>query len=146
MRKRIKRVVKKIWKTGKWLLVFGLVLVIGIAIGAESSTTHESVIIYNESGGEFNEEHVLTIERHFENAHLVDEIVIPPIPEIPEIPAVPAIPEMPTTIYVDNSPSFFDIVDGISTVLASLVLIGLGVYIIRRDRPGKEKSPESLAN
>jgi hypothetical protein len=70
---------------------------------------------------------------------------IPPIPAIPSIPEIPEIPDMPTRIYIDHQPSFFEVVNGIGTVLASLGLIGLGlVMVVRGRRQSKEKSPESL--
>jgi hypothetical protein len=51
----------------------------------------------------------------------------------------------PHTIRIDHSPSFFEVVNGIGTILASLGLIGLGVVmIVRGRREPKEKTPESL--
>lgn len=65
------------------------------------------------------------------------------------MPAIPEMPEMPdfrANIHiVERGPTVWDVLDGIGTILASLMLIWLGGTVLRRHwQQPKEKSPESV--
>ncbi|MCP4416651.1 MAG: hypothetical protein GY805_08510 [Chloroflexi bacterium] len=155
MRAKIKRLFKRIFKLGGLMLLVFIGMAIGIAIGEESASRRETIVIHSDYPDQFEDDLSISIEQQIGERveqrieeRIVEQIVIPsipPIPPIPEIPEIPDIPNIPTTIHIDHSPSFFDVVDGIGTVLASLGLIGLGaVMLVRGRRQPKEKSPESL--
>ena len=150
MKSRRKRFFKRLFKIGKIPFLIGIGLLIGIAISGSSHEEHHSVIIEND--GRFHEEIVHDIEQRIEEQiehriedRIVNEIVIPPIPDIPDIPEIPDLPDFDTKVYIDNGPSFWDVLNGAGTILASLILVGLGgKMLIQRRRQPKEKSPESV--
>lgn len=158
MRKRIKRWVKRLLKTGGLFVLIGFGVLIGIIIGSESASDRQTVIIRSDYPQEFGDELAQTIEQQVAQRveeRIEERIVIPPIPtvppfpEMPAIPEIPNIPDIPTKIYIDHQPSFFEVVNGIGTILASLGLIGLGLVMVVRGRrhlrrEPKEKSPKSL--
>jgi hypothetical protein len=134
MRARIKRWLKRLLKTGGLFVLVGIGVLIGLIIGENTAVPRQTIIIHGENPFQF--------EKQLEIAPIP---TIPAIPTIPPIPEIPAIPAMPTHIHIDHGPTFFEVVNGIGTVLASLGLIGLGVVMILRGRrQPKEKSPESL--
>ncbi len=143
MRARIKRWLKRLLKTGGLFVLVGIGVLIGLIIGMNTAVPRQTIIIHGETPFQF--------EKQLEIAPIPTIPAIPPIPPIPTVPPIPPIPEipgipaMPTHIHIDHGPSFFEVVNGIGTVLASLGLIGLGVVmIVRGRRQPKEKSPESL--
>ncbi len=134
MRAKTKRLFKRLLKTGMLFTLVGMGVLIGFAIGAESASDPVLVHIYPDDP-QVHEETFEFAEERFEE-HVAERIVMPDIPQIPN---------HPTRIYIDRSPSFFDVVNGIGTIFASLGLIGLGmVMLMRHRRQPKEKSPESL--
>ncbi len=153
MRKRIKRLIKRLLKTGGLFVLIGVGVVIGLIIGVNTADRGEMVIVGNEYPRVISSELAPIIEQRVEE-HVVqlveqrteERFEIPPIPTVPPIPSIPSIPDAPATIYLDRSPSFLEVVNGIGTVLASFGLIGLGaMMIVRGRRAPKEKTPESLA-
>ena len=164
MRKRIKRLIKGLLKTGALFVLVGVGVIIGLIIGVNTADRGETIVIRGDGIGHLApmieqrvEQQVVrqVEERIHEQLQFSPIPTIPPIPTVPPIPAIPTIQPIPTippipdtvprTVYIDHSPSFFDVVNGIGTVLASLGLIGLGiVLIIRGRRAPKEKTPESL--
>ncbi|WP_420630189.1 hypothetical protein [Candidatus Leptofilum sp.] len=158
MRARMKRWFKRLLKMGGVFVLIGIGVIIGLTIGGSSAAANHTIVVrgdhhFDERMDVIVEERIHErIEQRIEEEIVVD---IPPIPTMPPIPTVPPIPEMPeippmpdipTTIHIERGgPSFFDVVNGIGTILASFGLIGLGiVMILRGRRQPKEKSPESL--
>ena len=147
MKSRRKRFFKRLFKVVKIPFLIGIGLLIGLAMSESSHVSHHSVIIEND--GRFHEEIVHDIEQRIEEQiehriedRIVNEIVIPPIPDIPDIPDLP---DLDTNIHIEYGPSVWDVLNGIGTILASLILIGLGgKMLIQRRRQPKEKSPESV--
>lgn len=138
MRKKAKRLFRRLFKVGGLFIIIGLAVLLGIAIGSESAGDRQTVIIRSDNPNQFADR-VTAIEHQVEERieqRIEEQIVIPPIPEMPDLP---------TTIYINSSPSFGEVVNGISTVLASLGLIALGVVTLIRQRRPKEKSPASLS-
>ncbi|MCA9899499.1 MAG: hypothetical protein H6654_11345 [Ardenticatenaceae bacterium] len=136
MRARKKRWFKRLLKVGRVFMLIGIGIVIGLAIG-ESSAQAEHILVVRDGES-------VRVERPFQERI---EVEIPPIPTIPPIPDMPDMPDMPTTIHLHrDGPTFFDVVNGIGTILASFGLIGLGLLMVVRGRRQiiKEKSPESL--
>ena len=136
MRARKKRCFKRLLKVGRVFMLIGIGIVIGLAIG-ESSAQAEHILVVRDGES-------VRVERPFQERI---EVEIPPIPTIPPIPDMPDMPDMPTTIHLHrDGPTFFDVVNGIGTILASFGLIGLGLLMVVRGRRQiiKEKSPESL--
>ena len=156
MRARMKRWFKRLLKTGGVFVLIGVGVIIGLIIGANTADARHTIVIRGDWSHQFDEQFDGREERIQQRIEpRIDEQIvvdIPPIPAIPPIPPIPSVPEMPnmpeipTTIHIERGgPSFFDVVDGIGTVLASFGLIGLGiVLIVRGRRQPKEKSPESL--
>ena len=152
MKSRGKRFFKRLVQIGKIPFLIGLGMIFGLAISGSSNSAHHSYVINSEHfGSEIAEniEHRIEerIERQIEE-RIINEIVIPPIPAIPDIPEIPEIPdfsEIHTNVHVEHTPSFWDILNGIGTIMASLMLIGLGgMMLIRRRQQPQEKSPESV--
>jgi hypothetical protein len=152
MRARIKRWFKRLLKTGGVFVLIGVGVIIGLIIGVNTVDARHTIVVRGDWSPQFDEQFdgmEERIEQRIDEQIVVD---IPPIPAIPPIPPIQSVPEMPnmpeipTTIHIERGgPNFFDVVDGIGTVLASFGLIGLGiVMIVRGRRQLKEKSPESL--
>ena len=145
MKSRRKRFFKQLFKIGKIPLLLGIGLLIGLAIGAENSSRSDMVIRTN---GRFSDEIARNIEQHIEQniqERINEHIVIPPIPEMPEMPEMPTMPDFQTNIRIERGPTFWEVLNGIGTMIASLMLIGLGgMILVRRRREPKEKSPESV--
>ncbi len=136
MRARIKQLFKRLLKTGGLFILIGIGVMIGFAMGVESSEGMQTIVTHSDSEySSFESELEQQLEERVEHRieeQIIERIVIPPIPEIPHTPP---------TVHIDHSSSF----NGIGTVLASLGLIGLGtVMLVRSRRQPKEKSPESL--
>lgn len=155
MKSRVKRGFRWLFKKAKMPLLMGIGLFIGLAIGADNNGGSTVIV---RTDGRAADELAHNFEQRIEHQiqeRIVEEINIPPIPEIPaipEIPEIPAIPEIPsvpelrTNIHiVESTPSFWDVLNGIGTILASLMLIVLGGKILlRRRQVPKEKTPESV--
>ena len=147
MKSRGKRFFKRLFAAGSVLILIGIGLLIGLAIGTNSTDRRQRVIIGPD--GLFQDELLHTIDQQIEERieqriedRIAEEIVIPPIPPIP---AIPEIPDLSGLVYIERTPSFWDVLNGIGTILASMILIGLGgMILIRRWRLPKEKSPDSV--
>lgn len=163
MRKNRKRLFKGLLATGVVFALVGCGVLIGLMLGLSEGQSRHSAIGQNEIPYRFHEEVVIAAdERSHEEmarevAEQVERIEVAPIPSIPTIPPIPTIPAIPTIqpippipaitphVYIDHGPTFFDVVNGIGTILASFGLIGLGIaMIVRGWRAPKEKRPESL--
>lgn len=160
MKSRGKRLFKRLFKMARIPFLIGIGLFIGLIIGAESNQGRQ-VVVAND--GRFADELAYNTEQRVEQQiqeHMVEEVVVPPIPPIPPIPPVPPIPDFPempafpespdfpdfhTNVHIERGPSFWDVLNGIGTILASLILIGMGSKIlIQRWRQPQEKPPDSV--
>lgn len=153
MRARIKRWFKRLLKTGGVFVLIGIGVLIGLVIGVNTADARQTVIIRGDAPFLFEEGLETAVEYRFEEQlgrqiqTRIEEQTVVDIPPIPTIPPIPEMPTMPTTIHIERGgPNFFDVVNGIGTVLASFGLIGLGIVMIVRGRRQqiKEKSPESV--
>jgi hypothetical protein len=158
MKARSKRFFKRLLQLAKIPFLVGIGLLIGVSIAEGTRHTQHTVVIQADDSfenglGDLERRIEERIEQHIE-AQIIERIAIPPIPEIPavppipEIPPIPAIPEIPAAPgfhIVERGPSVWDVLSGIGTILASLLLIGLGgMMLLRHWRQPKEKSPKTL--
>lgn len=137
MKAKGKRLVKRLFRLAKLPLLIGVGLVIGLAIGSAHSSP-ERVIVY---GGDAFAQDIAVLERQME-MHMEQRMM----PEMPEMPVLPEVPDFRANIHiVERGPTVWDVLDGIGTILASLLLIWLGGTLLRRHwQQPKEKSPESV--
>ena len=146
MKSRTKQFVKRLFKLAKIPLLIGIGLIIGLALSESSHKEHHSVIVRTD--GRVADEIAQNIEQRIEQQiqeRIIERVVIRDMPEIPDIPEIPNIPDFQTNVHIERGPSFWDLVNGVRTVLASLVMIVLGgMILMRRRREPKEKSPESV--
>lgn len=146
MKSRRKRFFKRLFKLAKIPLLIGLGLIMGLALSESAQTDHHSVIVRTD--GRFADEIAQNIERRVEQQieeRIIERVVIRDAPEIPPMPEMPVMPDFQTNVHIERGLSFWDLVNGVRTVLASLIMIGLGIMILmRRRREPKEKSPESM--
>jgi hypothetical protein len=144
MKSRGKRFFRRLFKVGSVLILIGIGLLIGLAIGTNSTNERQRVIIGPDRSFQMEQQIGEQIERQIEE-RIVEEIVIPPIPPVPAIPEIPDLSRINTQVHIERTPSFWDVLNGIGTILASLILMGLGgMILIRRWQQPKEKSPESV--
>lgn len=148
MRAKGKRLFKRLLKLGGLIFLAGMIFVLGVLAGQDSASERHTVVVRGDSPVRFEAEPEIAIQERIEREvveRIEEQIVIPPIPTVPPMPPIPEIPPIPTTIHIDRGPGFFEVVNGIGTILASLALIALGVMmVVRGRRMPKEKSPESL--
>lgn len=166
MRKNMKRLFKGVIVSGVLFALVGCGVLLGLAIGLSEGQSRRTVVVQNEVPYRLREEVVIGADERMheeiarEFAEEVEGIAIsplptlPPIPTLPPVPTLPAVPtlppippmpDIPARVYIDHGPSFFDVVNGIGTILASFGLIGLGIVMVARGRRApKEKTPESL--
>ncbi len=160
MRKNTKRLFKGVIVTGVLFALIGCGFLLGLAIGMSEGQSRRTVVVQNEVPYRLREEVVIGADERMheeiarEFAEEAEGIAISPIPTLPPVPTLPAVPtippippmpDIPARVYIDHGPSFFDVVNGIGTILASFGLIGLGiVMVVRGRRAPKEKTPESL--
>jgi hypothetical protein len=127
-------------------LLIGIGLFIGLIIGLES---RESPNIVIRPDGRSANEYAQNIEQRIEQQiqeHIMEEITIPPMPPVPDNPDIPNLRDFQTNIRIERTTSFWDVLNGIGTILASLILIGMGgMILLRRWRQPREKSPESVS-
>ena len=135
MRTKIRRLIRRLFMTGSLLIFVGVGVMIGLAIGRNSADRGPTIIIRADNAAALARQ----------PAGLAPLPTIPPIPTVPPIPQIPPVPDVPQVIHIEHGPSFIELVDGISTVLAAFGLIALGIVLIRRERQQpQEKSPETL--
>ena len=149
MKSRGKRFFKRLFKIAKIPVLIGMGLFIGLVIGTNSANRQQRVVFRPDRPFQGDVAHTIEqqieerIERHIED-RIVEEIVIPPIPPIPAIPEIPDLSGINTNIHIERNPSFWDVLNGIGTILGSMILMGMGgMILIRRWRQPKEKSPDS---
>jgi hypothetical protein len=150
MKSRGKRFFKRLFKVGSILLLIGIGLLIGLAIGTNSPDRRPGVTVH--TGRPFRDEIAHNIEQQLEeqieqriNSRIAEEIVLPPIPPVPAIPEIPHLSGFNANVHIERTPSFWDVLNGIGTILGSLTLIGLGgMILLRRRQQPKEKSPGSI--
>jgi len=152
MKSRGKRFFKRLFGAGGVLILIGIGLFIGLVIGTNSANRQQRVVFrpdrpfQGEVAHNIEQQIEERIERHIED-RIVEEIVIPPIPPVPPIPPIPPIPDLSgvnANIHIERTPSFWDVLNGIGTILGSMILMGMGgMILIRRWRQPKEKSPDS---
>jgi hypothetical protein len=146
MKSRGKRFFKRLFKMAKIPLLIGIGLFIGLIIGLDSKEGRNIVI---QPDGRSANEYAQNIEQRIEQQiqeHIIEEIAIPPMPAVPNNPDIPNLRDFQTNIRIERTTSFWDVLNGIGTILASLILIGMGVMILlRRRRQPREKSPESVS-
>jgi hypothetical protein len=149
MKSRGKRFFKRLFGAGGVLILIGIGLFIGLVIGTNSANRQQRVVFRPDRPFQGEVAHTIEqqieerIERHIED-RIVEEIVIPPIPPIPAIPEIPDLSGINTDIHIERTPSFWDVLNGIGTILGSMILMGMGgMILIRRWRQPKEKSPDS---
>jgi hypothetical protein len=150
MKSRGKRFFKRLFGTGGVLILIGIGLFIGLVIGTNSANRQQRVVFRPDRPFQGEVAHTIEqqieerIERHIEE-RIVEEIVIPPIPPIPAIPEIPDLSGINTNIHIERTPSFWDVLNGIGTILGSMILMGMGgMILIRRWRQPQEKSPDSV--
>lgn len=150
MKSRGKRFFKRLFGAGGVLILIGIGLFIGLVIGTNSADRRQRVVFrpdrpfQGEVAHNIEQQIEERIERHIEE-RIVEEIVIPPIPPIPPIPEIPDLSGVNANIHIERTPSFWDVLNGIGTILGSMILIGLGgMILIRRWRQPKEKSADSV--
>ena len=150
MKSRGKRFFKRLFATGGVLILIGIGLFIGLVIGTNSANRQQRVVFRPDRPFQGEVAHTIEqqieerIERHIEE-RIVEEIVIPPIPPIPAIPEIPDLSGINTNIHIERTPSFWDVLNGIGTILGSMILMGMGgMILIRRWRQPQEKSPDSV--
>jgi hypothetical protein len=149
MKSRGKRFFKRLFKIAKIPVLIGMGLFIGLVIGTNSANRQQRVVFRPDRPFQGEVAHTIEqqieerIERHIEE-RIVEEIVIPPIPPIPAIPEIPDLSGINTNIHIERTPSFWDVLNGIGTILGSMILMGMGgMILIRRWRQPQEKSPDS---
>jgi len=150
MKSRGKRFFKRLFGTGGALILVGIGLFIGLVIGTNSANRQQRVVFRPDRPFQGEVAHTIEqqieerIERHIEE-RIVEEIVIPPIPPIPPIPEIPDLSGINANIHIERTPSFWDVLNGIGTILGSMILMGMGgMILIRRWRQPQEKSPDSV--
>jgi len=156
MKSRGKRFFKRLFKIAKIPVLIGMGLFIGLVIGTNSANRQQRVVFrpdrpfQGEVAHNIEQQIEERIERHIEE-RIVEEIEIAPIPPVPPIPPIPPIPEIPdlsgvnANIHIERTPSFWDVLNGIGTILGSMILMGMGgMILIRRWRQPQGKSPDSV--